>query len=744
MTMELPSINSTTSISDNTDLRNYYDKLLFTNASGKSLNDLPRKAHAAQQINKKVNETIHEEDTERAPRIDFIEGFGHSPRANVPLSPPQEHARRRSIFFENSLPHQNNSSNDRNENRSLGGNMTLSPDMMLTPLNSGFGSAFGSANIFNEARRSSYIADSLIHNQNIHEGQNLEKNGTIQDTYSRYAVNADMKSPTFNNHQQHFDNPTRMELFGTGDYVSRRNSQPAGANQFQQSQNANQFTDGNYYKNTNGNNFQAQYPYDYYAYNQKPQQTAYKPTYDYNYGVRQQPQQNPNYYPNTQVGGNDSGDNGLVVIDSKQLASSDKLYDLYQECGSKYFSAKEVFEFMDYLKPMLEATSNENELSNVTKSRLYKFLGFLKSCNLNYNPQSEAFVTANMNNRRGKGTASSYLHYKPLVLGALKNGKLELLSIPQNSNLALKKGDLVIVDGDRGKDLILVVEPIVDLNLALIINFLKKKIHFDSLITNKNQHYPIEKFVKALIDSTNGVGDELNPKLYDIIELTQLVVPSKQVLRFANSWEVTTNLHNKFQDELKALHIAQLKLRSLNSGLNHNHRNNSGNSTESNSSSGTPPNESTDTSGNKTEEISQKVINKQSYTPRLNIKILNAEFQFDRKKLTFYYVCEERNDFRELIKELFKFYKTRIWLCAIPNNLEIDRKYYDPNRKEMEMYQKMMQQYSADDYNNGNDNNSNGVKDGLVVAPPLKSIELDNFQIGVYTELVEHLFNTPV
>lgn len=102
------------------------------------------------------------------------------------------------------------------------------------------------------------------------------------------------------------------------------------------------------------------------------------------------------------------------------------------------------------------------------------------------------------------------------------------------------------------------------------------------------------------------------------------------------------------------------------------------------------------------------------------------------------------NDFRELIKELFKFYKTRIWLCAIPNNLEIDRKYYDPNRKEMEMYQKMMQQYSADDYNNGNDNNSNGVKDGLVVAPPLKSIELDNFQIGVYTELVEHLFNTPV
>ena len=47
MTTELPSINSTTSISDNVDLRNYYDKLLFKNNSGKSLTDLPRKATLA-------------------------------------------------------------------------------------------------------------------------------------------------------------------------------------------------------------------------------------------------------------------------------------------------------------------------------------------------------------------------------------------------------------------------------------------------------------------------------------------------------------------------------------------------------------------------------------------------------------------------------------------------------------------------------------------------------------------------
>lgn len=215
------------------------------------------------------------------------------------------------------------------------------------------------------------------------------------------------------------------------------------------------------------------------------------------------------------------------------------------------------------------------------------------------------------------------------------------------------------------------------------------------------------------MESNKGISDNLNPKLYDVIELTQLIVPSKQVLRFATPWEVNTNLHNKFQDELKALHIAQLKLRSLNSGLsNHNHTHN-GNEPMS------PP---TSSGSNKRQ---------------LNIKILNAEFQFDRKKLTFYYICEERNDFRDLIKGLFKFYKTRIWLCAIPNNLDIDAKYYDTQHKELKMYQDMMQHYTSADVS---DFNLQQQGEGLLIAPSLKTLELDDFQIGVYKELVDALF----
>lgn len=735
--MELPSINSTTSISDNADLKSYYDKLLFTNASGKSLTDLPRKAQAASGMatgsgipNVNINETIHEEETERPSRIDFIEGYDYSPKANVTMSPPQEHVRRHSIFFENGNDNNGNKGN-RRESGSGGGKMTLSPDMMLSSMNTNSGNAFLGSDIFNDSRRSSYIADSLIHHQRPTDNQYATGNPTLE-SYNGIPNNYQMYVPQVQ--QQLYPGMSGMMYVNGNDYGTRRNSQPVVINQFQNGREPANMQTRNYY-NQPQENFKVQYSYDQGYYNQKSQ-PVFKNSFDYNTKMRA-PQQQQSNQPQI-LSQDNAADNGLVVVNGKQLASSEKLHQLYLDSGSNYFSSKNVFEFMDYLKPMLASGKEKEKSSNSISSHLAKFLAFLKSCNLNYNPQSEAFVTNNMNNRKNNGTTSSFLHYKPLVLGALKNGKLELLSTPPNSNLLLKKGDLAIVDGDRGKDLILVVEPTVDLNLALIINFLKKKIHFDSLITNKSQHYPSKKFIKALIDSTNGLCDELNPKLYDIIELTQLVVPSKQVLRFANSWEVTTNLHNKFQDELKALHIAQLKLRSLNSGLSHNHRSNNS------SNNSTPPNEATD--GANDEFTQNSNSNNVTNSINLNIKILNAEFQFDRKKLTFYYVCEERNDFRELIKELFKFYKTRIWLCAIPNNLDIDRKYYDPNRKELEMYQKMMQHYSSDDGTDtqGNENgvNNHTVKDGLVVAPPLNSLELDNFQIGVYKELVNVLFDT--
>ena len=43
----------------------------------------------------------------------------------------------------------------------------------------------------------------------------------------------------------------------------------------------------------------------------------------------------------------------------------------------------------------------------------------------------------------------------------------------------------------------------------------------------------------------------------------------------------------------------------------------------------------------------------------LPMSVIAAEMQWDRRKLTFYYTANVRVDFRDLVKELFRLYKTR-------------------------------------------------------------------------------------
>ncbi|GAC97702.1 putative protein of unknown function [Pseudozyma hubeiensis SY62] len=49
----------------------------------------------------------------------------------------------------------------------------------------------------------------------------------------------------------------------------------------------------------------------------------------------------------------------------------------------------------------------------------------------------------------------------------------------------------------------------------------------------------------------------------------------------------------------------------------------------------------------------------------LPMSVVAAEMQWDRRKLTFYYTATMRVDFRDLVKELFRLYKTRIWMCHL-------------------------------------------------------------------------------
>jgi len=49
----------------------------------------------------------------------------------------------------------------------------------------------------------------------------------------------------------------------------------------------------------------------------------------------------------------------------------------------------------------------------------------------------------------------------------------------------------------------------------------------------------------------------------------------------------------------------------------------------------------------------------------LHMKLIDAEYTFDRNKLIFYFAAEERVDFRELVKDLASIFRTRIELRQI-------------------------------------------------------------------------------
>lgn len=66
------------------------------------------------------------------------------------------------------------------------------------------------------------------------------------------------------------------------------------------------------------------------------------------------------------------------------------------------------------------------------------------------------------------------------------------------------------------------------------------------------------------------------------------------------------------------------------------------------------------------EEKARNVCQLKVKSHGLTMSIADAEYQWDRRKLTFYYKSSCRIDFRDLVKELFKIYKTRIWMCKQP------------------------------------------------------------------------------
>lgn len=71
------------------------------------------------------------------------------------------------------------------------------------------------------------------------------------------------------------------------------------------------------------------------------------------------------------------------------------------------------------------------------------------------------------------------------------------------------------------------------------------------------------------------------------------------------------------------------------------------------------------------ESVLLKICRSKVKQRKLNMKIIDAEYQFDRHKLTFYFEAEGRVDFRELVRDLFSVYKTRIWMQQVDKNCSV-------------------------------------------------------------------------
>lgn len=56
---------------------------------------------------------------------------------------------------------------------------------------------------------------------------------------------------------------------------------------------------------------------------------------------------------------------------------------------------------------------------------------------------------------------------------------------------------------------------------------------------------------------------------------------------------------------------------------------------------------------------------------KLPLKVVDAQYQFDRKKLTFFYDSNERVDFRDLLHDMYQLFKCRIWMAKADEQMAI-------------------------------------------------------------------------
>ncbi|KIK03730.1 hypothetical protein K443DRAFT_676558 [Laccaria amethystina LaAM-08-1] len=196
----------------------------------------------------------------------------------------------------------------------------------------------------------------------------------------------------------------------------------------------------------------------------------------------------------------------------------------------------------------------------------------------------------------------------PLFIVEFKAGRTDLFYLTDLSQ-EIHVGDLVIVEADRGKDLGKVVND--SITLAEVEEFQRQQLERERAAAGfggDGGGGQLGQVVGGTPTSPGGVAAAGGGTPTGKKEINP-----KRIYGKAGPQD-TQLLAAKTQDELKALQLCQSKVRAK----------------------------------------------------KLPMEVIDAEYQWDRRKLTFYFIAEKRIDFRELVRELFRLYKTRIWMASLP------------------------------------------------------------------------------
>ncbi|WWC90737.1 uncharacterized protein L201_005674 [Kwoniella dendrophila CBS 6074] len=262
-------------------------------------------------------------------------------------------------------------------------------------------------------------------------------------------------------------------------------------------------------------------------------------------------------------------------------------------------------------------------------------------------PTSPSFSSLTLSDL-GKGISLASLPITtPLYIVTFKAGRRDVYYCP-DPTLLISNGDKVIVEADRGSDLGTVIYDQLTPN---DIRDWQERQATAALLSGASQHQPpglaiipppsssqpsqgqIKRLSGEFVGGHNnelsnmdldhllsGCGPSGQPDLSGTTivrgPLAKEVIPKRIFAKSSQSVEEQNRMQEKFNDENTAMMICR-----------------------------------------------EKVIQR-----GLPMQIVDAEYQWDRRKLTFYFKADKRIDFRDLTKENFRIFKSRIWMSMVSKN----------------------------------------------------------------------------